>query len=256
MLSASLYGLHALSECRKHPGVGTGAPDDAPVPAMLGDNYLPACAHVQDSLRNSSSSAPDEDALTLPSTESMAINHRQQLPDRLATPDREPQAGGDMLQRPERQSREHNKSAIPDVENGRHAMQRPEKQRQEPHCTEAGFLFQHKGRQSAALLDTSATLSDWILRSASSSAGPSQRGSEAAEAEAGAGPPAPESAGVPSQLLDSLASLSDWAHGGVDGPRNKPIAPGGHQLGLISSPILAQALCDMCEGALQCEYGA
>ena len=227
MLSAWLHALYALSECQKHPGVDTGAPDDAPVPAMLGDTYLPACAHVQDSLRNSSSSAPDEDTLTSPSTDGMAIPHRQHLPDRLASPDKEPQAGGDMLQRPERQSREHNKSAISDVEKGRHAMQRHEKQRQEPHCTEAGFLFQHKGRQSAALLDTSATLSDWILRSASSSAGPSQRGSEAAEAEARAGSPAAESAGVPSQLLDSLASLSDWAHGGVEGPRNKPTAPGG-----------------------------
>ena len=135
-------------------------------------------------------------------------------------------------------------------------MRLNEKPTQEPHGTEEGFLFQHKGGQRAALLDTSATLSDWILRSASSSAGPSLRGSEAAEAEAWAGSPAAESAGVPSQLLDSLASLSDWAHGGVEGPRNKPIAPGGHQLGLISSPISAQALCDMCEGALQCEYGA
>ena len=232
MLSASLYGLYALSECQKHPGVDTGAPDDAPVSEMLGDNYLPACAHVQDSLRNSSSSAPDEDTLTSPSTESMATFHRQHLPDRLASPDKEPQAGSDMLQRPERQRREQNKSAKSDVEKGQHAMQRHEKPRQETHGTEAGFLFQHKGGQCAALLDTSATLSDWILRSASSSAGPSQRGSEAAEA--GAGPPAAESAGVPSQLLDSLASLSDWAHGGAHGPKDKPIAPGGPGSGLIS----------------------
>ena len=226
MLSASPDALYALSECQKHPGVDTGAPDDAPVPAMLGDNYLPACAHVQDSLRNSSSSAPDEDTLTSPSTESMAIPHRQHLPDRLASPDKEPQAGGDMLQRPERQSRERNRSASSDVE----------KQRREPDGTEEGFLFQREGGQSAALLDTTATLSDWILRSASSSAGPSLRGSEAAEAEAGAGPLAAESAGVPSQLLDSLASLSDWAHGG-DGPRHKEMAPGGHQLGLISHEL-------------------
>ena len=191
-----------------------------------------SAVHMQDSLRNSSSSAPDEDALTSPSTESMAASHRQHLPDRLASPDKEPQAGGDMLQRPERQSREHNKSATSDVEKGRHAMQRHEKPRQESRGTEAGFLFQHKGGQCAALLDTSATLSDWILRSASSSAGPSQGGSEAAEAEAG--PPAAESAGVPSQLLDSLASLSDWAHGGAHGPKDKPIAPGGHGSRVIS----------------------
>ena len=191
-----------------------------------------SAVHMQDSLRNSSSSAPDEDTLTSPSTMSMAASHRQHLPDRLASPDKEPQAGGDMLQQPERQSREHNKSAISDVEKGWHAMQRHEKPRQESRGTEAGFLFQHKGRKCAALLDTSATLSDWLLRSASSSAGPSQRGSEAAEAEAGAGSPAAESTGVPAQLLDSLASLSDWAHGG-DGPRDKQTAPGGHQLGLI-----------------------
>ena len=61
---------------------------------------------------------------------------------------------------------------------------------------------------------------------------PRSAAQRAAEAEAGAGSPAAESTGVPAQLLDSLASLSDWAHGG-DGPRDKQTAPGGHQLGLI-----------------------
>ena len=200
--------------------------------------------HAQDSLKNSSSSAPDEDTLTSPSSESMATPHRQPLPDRPASPDKEPQAGRGTLQQLEPQSRELKKKGNLNVGQGQHAMQRHEKPIQEPHNTDAGFLFQHKGGQSAALLDTSATLSDWILRSASSSAGASQRGSEAAEADAGAGPPAAESAGVPSQLLDSLASLSDWAHGG-DGLRNRPPAPGGYRPGLSPLPNSAQACCDM-----------
>ena len=190
--------------------------------------------HMQDSLKNSSSSAPDEDTLNSPSTESTAAPHMQPLPDRLLSPDKEPRVGRDTLQQSEPESREHNTSGNLDVEKGQHAMRRREEPKQEPRGTDAGFLFQHKGGQSAALLDTSATLSDWILRSASSSAGPSQRGSEAAEADARAGSPAAESAGVPAQLLDSLASLSDWAHGGSEGPRNRPAAPGGLRLGLIS----------------------
>ena len=189
--------------------------------------------HMQDSLKNSSSSAPDEDTLTSPSSESMATPHRQQLPDTLASPDKEPQSGRNTLQHPQPQSREHNKKGNSDAEKGQHAMCRHENQRQDPHSTDADFLFQHEGGQSAALLDTSATLSDWILRSAGSSAGASQRGSEAAEVAVRAEPLAAESAGAPSQLLDSLASLSDWARGG-DGPRNRPAAPGGRQLGLIS----------------------
>ena len=73
-------------------------------------------------------------------------------------------------------------------------------------------LFRQAQPDGAGLLDTSATLADWILRSTSSSAGASQRGSdEAAELEVRRNESAAADGPPPSQLLDSLASLSEWA---------------------------------------------
>ena len=75
-----------------------------------------------------------------------------------------------------------------------------------------GDLFRRAQLDGAGLLDTSATLADWILRSTSSSAGASQRGSdEAAELEVRRSESAAADGAPPSQLLDSLASLSEWA---------------------------------------------
>lgn len=75
-----------------------------------------------------------------------------------------------------------------------------------------GDLVRQAQPGGAGLLDTSATLADWILRSTSSSAGASQRGSdEAAELEVRRNESAAADGAPPSQLLDSLASLSEWA---------------------------------------------
>ena len=72
-----------------------------------------------------------------------------------------------------------------------------------------GCLFRQEDGQGAGVLDTSATLSDWIMRSTSSSAGasPLQTG-ETAEAEAQCDSAAADVSGD----LELMASLSEWAH--------------------------------------------
>jgi hypothetical protein len=75
-----------------------------------------------------------------------------------------------------------------------------------------GDIYRQVQSDGTGLLDTSATLADWILRSTSSSAGASQRGSdEAAELEVRRDESATADSAPPPQLLDSLASLSEWA---------------------------------------------
>ena len=77
---------------------------------------------------------------------------------------------------------------------------------------EPGDLIRQAQPDGAGLLDTSATLADWILCSTSSSANASQRGSdEAAELEVRRNESVATDRAPPSQLLDSLASLSEWA---------------------------------------------
>ena len=85
-----------------------------------------------------------------------------------------------------------------------------------------GDLMRQTARDGGGLLDTSATLADWIMRSTSSSAGASQRESdEAAELAA-------EVAAAPADVAYSslvLESLSEWALKPENGSCKSP-APG------------------------------
>ena len=77
-------------------------------------------------------------------------------------------------------------------------------------------------RDGRSLLDTSATLADWIMRSTSSSAGASQRESDEAAELAAELVAAPADVAYSSLVLESL---SEWALK-PDNPSSNKSAPG------------------------------